>query len=114
MTNYNPLSPTVTGTAPTYNAATVSDTYTLQPGTKYLLHVKNGSGASITVTPTDVASVSPAGAQAFTPSPQIAVAAGAERMILIDANRFRDPTTGVVTIAISAAASVTHAMWAQQ
>ena len=114
MANYTPQTPVVTGVAPVYNTAASSDTYDLQPGTKYLLHVKNGGGSSINVTPTDVASVSPVGASAFTPSPVIAVTNAQERLILLDANRFRDPTTGKVTVAFSATASVTHAMWAQQ
>jgi hypothetical protein len=110
MANYQPQSPTVTGIAPIPNPASSSDTYDIQPGTKYHLRLINGGGSSVTVTVVDVSSVSPVGATAFTPSVAVTVPNGTTRVVLVDAGRFRD-SNGRVTINFSATVSNSHELW---
>ena len=95
-----------TGTALTYGAVAASDTFVPDSGGTYVYHVKNGSGASVNVTLTD-AGTSPAGNAAV--NPVVAVPAGSDRFILVPAS-YVNPSTGLVTLAHSATASVTAAL----
>lgn len=93
------------GLTPSYAAAAAGGDQ-FQPGDDVMLHIKNGSGASITVT---VASPQPC-SQGVTHNLVVSVPAAGERMIgPLPAARFANPTTGLVNITYSAAASVTVA-----
>jgi hypothetical protein len=71
------------------------------------LHVKNASGASITVTVDDPTSPTPTAATAFNPDAAITVAASAERLIGPISSRFANATTGLATVTYSSATSIT-------
>jgi hypothetical protein len=102
--------PSAAGLTPTYAAAGGPDFITAaQTGRPYLLHVKNGSGVSVTVTVNDPTSVGPVGASAFNADVALAVPAGQERMLELDPVRFKDPVTGQIDITYSATTSVTVA-----
>lgn len=103
--------PPVGGVAPVYNAAGSTDTIAVNPGRHYIVHVKNGGGSSINVTVTDPNSVSPSGATQFNPNVIVAVGAGTEKVMVLEATRFRD-TSGNINLAFSATASVTYAIYA--
>lgn len=92
---------TVTGTAPTFAAATVSDTF--NPG-GFAVY-KNGGGSSITVTvviPGNLASGDAIPDKVYT------IAAGAEAWIPL-LQYYQDTTTGLITITASGVTSVTSA-----
>lgn len=102
------LSPTalaVAGTALTLAAATTSDTVAATDD--MFLLVTNGSGGSINVTISDSGST-PAGNAASTTAR--AVGAGATRAFPLTA-RTNDPSTGVTTITLSSATSVTSGVF---
>jgi len=101
--------PTVLAVTPAYLTPASADTFPVQPASRYLVHVKNGSGASINVT-LDDQSTGPVGATSYNPDVVVAVPAAGERMILVDSLRFRDPN-GNVNIAFSATATVTYAIY---
>lgn len=86
--------PNVTGVTPTYAAgASGGDTFAAQAGARYILHFKNTSGGAITVTMDDPTSPTPAGTLAATFNPDITLSVPAttgDKMLLVDANRFRD------------------------
>lgn len=93
------------GTAITYSAASAGGD-TCEASADLELRVKNGSGASITVT---VASPTPCN-QGGTHPLSVAVAAGAEQAIgPLPPQRFANPSTGLVNITYSSATSVTVA-----
>lgn len=72
------------------------------------IRVKNGGGSSITVTLDDVNSVSPDQAQSFNADVQVAIAAGAERVIAIsDTTRFLNTSNGRISWTYSGVTSVT-------
>lgn len=100
----------VLAAAPVYNAAGASDTIAVLPTTKYLIHVKNGGGAPITVTVDDPTSQSPAQAAQFNPDVAPSVPAAGERVFVLDSTRFRD-ANGNINITFSATASVTYAIY---
>lgn len=100
----------VLAAAPVYNAPASTDTVAVGPAQKYILHIKNASGASVTVTVDDQTSVSPSQAVTFNPDVAVVVPAAGERILIIDSNRFRD-ITGKLNIAFSATASVTYAIY---
>jgi hypothetical protein len=88
---------------PTFQAAAGGgDTAT--PGNNSFLVVKNGSGASVTVT-----LVVPGNDQFGNAKPDlaVAVAAATERYIPLRDAALADPTTGIVSITYSAVTSVT-------
>lgn len=89
--------------AVTYSAASAGGD-TMQPGAA--LHVKNASGAPITVTITSQVKCN----QGVQHDVVVTVPAGSDRLIgPLPASRFASPTTGLVAIAYSAVASVTVA-----
>lgn len=93
------------GVKPTYAAAAVGgDAFVADART--LLHVKNGSASSITVTITPVASFDGIALSSVT----VTVPASDERMAGPFAPEvFKDPSTGLVSVAYSAVATVTVA-----
>lgn len=97
--------PNVVGITPTYAAgASGGDTAAVLAGSRYLLHLKNTSGGALTATLDDPTSQVPAGTLAATFNPDITVSVPAttgDKMLLIDASRFRD-TTGNINITYSA------------
>lgn len=102
-TAITPQTPTVAGAAVTYEPANVDgNSVDLATGPK-LLHVKNGSGASITVTlptPGTVAGLAIA-------DRTVAVPAGGERLIRLD--RVVRQTNGTAHVDYSAVTTVTVA-----
>lgn len=97
------------GLHPTYAACTGGgDLVTPGPGT--VLHVKNASGGSLTVTVTDQGSVAPAGASAFVGDLVIAIPAGEDRMINVsDEGRFGRAADGKAVITYSGVTTLTIA-----
>ena len=92
-------------TAVTYQAAANPDTFA-NTG-RESLHVKNGSGSTVTVTITSQVPCS----QGITHNPAFTVAAGAEGAIgALDSTRFNDPATGLVTVNYSSIVTVTVAV----
>lgn len=68
MTTFVAQKPTLAFAAPTYNACTVADKFAAVPGSKYMLHYKNGAtpqaSSSAPNKVTDVTSPIPAGSAA--------------------------------------------------
>jgi hypothetical protein len=96
------------GLGPTY-AAAAGGGDTCNPGSgSSFLHVKNGSGAPITVTVDDVLTPIPAGSAA-NPDTVVSVPAGGERMIALDPLRHTQPATGLANITYSGVTSLTIA-----
>ena len=80
-------------------------------GGRTFLVVKNGSGASVTVTLDDPNSSAPVGALQFNPDVAVAVPAGAERWIgPLSDGRFTNDSDGLVAWTYSAVTSVTVAV----
>lgn len=107
LTNINPptLSP---GAAPLTNTLTAGpDTLPLQFGGKYLLRFNNTGGVPLVVTFDDPVSQNPGAATSFNPDVPLTITNAQARAITIDANRFRDPTTGLVTMSYGGAPTAT-------
>lgn len=102
--------PTSAGLTPAYEPANVAgNMFRLAPGR--VLHVKNGSGASVTVTiPTPAAADRLVDGLAV-PDRAIAVAAGAERLIALGTSPAYKQPGGVAHIDYSAVTSVTVALF---
>lgn len=97
-----------TGVVPAYSAAAGGgDKFT--PGEDIFLHVKNGSGGSITVTVVTPKEAFPDVAEADV---AVAIAAGAEKMIgPFPANHFANPSdSGLAAITYSGVTSLTLAV----
>jgi hypothetical protein len=94
----------VTGTAPTYAAATAGGD-AANPQDRTCLHVKNGSAGSINVT----LAVPGSTYGQPNPDPVIAVPAGGDRFIYLPP-AVADPSTGLVSWTYSAVTSVTVAL----
>jgi hypothetical protein len=96
-----------TGIAPTFSAATATD-YFINPDGRAYLHVKNGSGAAVTVTIDSVEKCN----QGFDHDIAVSVPAAGERIIgPFDPQRFVDRATGKIKVTYSATASVTIAVF---
>lgn len=94
----------ITGLAPTYNAAAAGDKF--HPGDHTFLHIKNGSGGSVTATITTPGTV---GGNAVA-DPGLTVAAGADEMFGPFPRSVYAGSDGLAAIAWSATASVTWAV----
>lgn len=106
MALLTPVDPNLVGVVPNLVAVGASDTW--QNNGKQILHVKNTSGVSTTVTIDDPQSRSPSGALSFNPDVQMTVAAGAEKyMGPFDPNRFNDPLTGIAVVTCSPTTGIT-------
>jgi len=101
VTTFNAQKPALAGIAPTYNVCTATDKFAAVPGSKYMLHYKNGATAQATGgannTVTDSTTPIPAGsgavagfANAITiPTP--GMLSTTESVVLIDnSTRFMD------------------------
>ena len=97
----------IDGTTPlgAYVAATDPDTV-VNDGANTFLHVKNGGGASITVTLDDTGSAAPPGAKAFDADVDVVIGAGDEAMIRLGT---RQRFGGDVTVNYSSTTTVTVA-----
>lgn len=94
-----------TGIAPTFVAASAGGDK-VTPGGDTIIHVKNGSGGSITVT---VDSTRPC-SFGFDHDLVVAVPAGQERMVgPLPADRYASPTDGLVAVTYSGVTSLTVA-----
>jgi hypothetical protein len=101
---------TKAGLAPTYAAAAGGgDTFAVGQGQAVFLHVKNASGSPITVTVDDPNSQPPESAATFNPDLSVSVpATTGDRMIgPINAERFVNPSTGLVSVTYSGVTSLT-------
>jgi hypothetical protein len=92
--------------AATYNAATTGGGDTVVPGVGKFIHVKNGSGGSLTVT-----LVTPETRDGNAVADKtVALTTGQEAFIAIpDNSTYKSATTGLVTITWSTVSSVTFA-----
>jgi hypothetical protein len=110
MANYTPV-PIATGAAvtPVVNTAAASDTYDVVPNGRYVLELAGGTPGGTFVID-DPNSVTPVGATQFNPDVSLVLAASAIRRYLLDANRFRDTTTGRITITVTPGTGVTHGL----
>lgn len=96
------------GTSPSYVAANLNGDK-VRPSNRTFLHVKNGSGGSVTVTVDDTITKEPVGAVCFDPDLEVTIEGGGERFIgPIDPARFRGED-GNADISYDSVASVTVA-----
>jgi hypothetical protein len=100
--------PTLAGVAPSYAAAGAGgDTFAPDDDGLYMLHVKNAHTGSWTVTIDDPTTVSPVNPVAFNPDVAVAVPNATERIIMLDAKRFRNKTTGLVSLTYTGVTALT-------
>lgn len=92
-----------TGLQATYSAVNASDT--ANPDTNLILHVKNASGSTLTVTLTDT-SLTSAGSAASNPT--VSITTGTDKFIYLPAAY--GLVSGIVTIGYSTTTSVTAAL----
>lgn len=113
MTTLAVQTPTAVGGSLTYTA--VSDgilAFPASSGARYLLLWRNTGGTASVPTLTDPSSTTPVGATAFNPDmvgASVPITTGATAQ-LIDANRFRNGTTGNVAGTMTNAASLVCAV----
>lgn len=94
--------------APSTNTLTAGpDTVPLQFGGKYLFRFNNTGGAPLVVTFDDPVSQNPGNATTFNPDVPVTITNAQARAVTIDANRFRDPTTGLLTMSYGGAPTAT-------
>lgn len=94
--------------APLTNTLTAGpDTIALQAGARYIFRFNNTGGAPITWTYDDPISANPGDAKSFDPDVDVVVTNAQARVSLVDANRWRHPTTGLMTITPSGAPTAT-------
>jgi hypothetical protein len=105
MATLSYVQPTILGTNPNFVAAAGGGDK-VAPSDRGYLHVRNGSGGSITVT-VDVPGTTKYGQN--TPNVPVAVAAGAEKIIGPFPADLADPTDGLVAITYSGVTSLTVA-----
>lgn len=97
------------GTAVTSSAAASTVDFVV-PATASAVYVRvtNGSGSSLNVTIDDPNSTGPANSSTFNPDVLVAVANSTTKVIKItDVARFKDKTTGKITLTFSATTSTT-------
>lgn len=104
----NVITPVVNpSAAPATNTITaVGDQFAAEYGATYLLLFNNGSASPGNIVLDDPVSVTPSAATAFNPDVTVAIAAGEQRAIKVEANRFR-ASDGYVKWTYSA--DITHA-----
>ena len=112
MTVLTPQQVTVAGIAPTYTAATASDSFVPTGPGPYWLHIKNAGGSSDSVVIDDPVSTDPGSSTSFNPDVTVTVpATTGDRIIKIDPARFKNPGTGSVVWTNSFTTSVTAAVF---
>jgi hypothetical protein len=113
MATYNVGSPTPSGVVVAPIAVSASDTFPVQQGGKYVLVVRNGGGSPDTVVVDDPNTALPTGAAPSSTFADISksVVNATEQAFLIDANRHRDPVTGLVTVTHSFITTVTAVVY---
>jgi hypothetical protein len=99
--------PQISGTVVTSAAVSASDTFPVSQGETYILLVINGGGSPDVVEIKDPTSVAPSNAQTFDPDISTSVTNGTTRAFRIQADRMRDPATGLVTVNHSFTTTVT-------
>ena len=102
-------SPSIAAAAPVYSAVAASDTIDGTPGGRLLLHIKNGGASPDNVVIDDPNTILPPGGSLADTARDVAftVTNAQERMIVIDAARFTNPATGLITLTHSFTTSVT-------
>lgn len=96
------------GTSPTYQAAAVGGDK-VRPNERTFIHVRNGGGASITVTVDDALSQAPSGAKEFDADLSVVIEPSGNRMIgPLPPARFRG-TDGYASVTYTGVTSVTIA-----
>lgn len=110
MATYTVQAPATTGTTPTFTAVSASDTFTPSNGGVHFLYVKNAGGSSDTVVVDDPNSTLE-GAASFNPDLSVSVPNAQERIIRIDPARFKNASTGLITVTHSFTTSVTAAVF---
>jgi hypothetical protein len=109
-TTVTPQRATSAGITPAYEPANVAgNSYRLAPGR--VMHVKNGSGASVTVTIPTPATADQLVDGLAVPDRTIAVGAGSERLIALGTTAAYKQPGGVANIDYSAVTSVTVAVF---
>lgn len=108
MALLSPQTVTKAGTTITYSTPASSDTIASASGVVQFLHVKNASGAPITVTLVD-AGLTPAGSAATNPTVSVPATTG-DKMIGPLPNSLASSSTGLITVTYSATTSVTAAL----
>lgn len=94
--------------APTTNVITAAaDDFVAEHGAVYLVRFVNASATPGNVVIDDPNAVTPVGATAFNPDVTVAIPAGETREVKMDANRFRNGTSG--KIAWTYSANITNA-----
>ncbi len=100
----------IAGLVPSYGAAAAGDTVAVANDERILVHVKNGSGASVTVTipakatPQTIAGFGSVAMADLT----VAVGAGAEKLIGPIPSGYVDAATGAAAVNYSATTNVTR------
>jgi hypothetical protein len=112
MANYQPVSPygAASGVTLPDNPAAASDTYDVQPNSRYLLELRNAGGTANNVKIDDANTVGAVGATVVQ-DPDVTVVVPittGHKTYLIDTNRFRDNTTGKITFTNSFLTTNTH------
>lgn len=105
LTNINPMQakPAAAPLVNNCSASTGPDTVPLQAGGKYVFVWNNTGAAPITVKIDDPVSQGPSDNTAFDPDLSLVVTNGQRRVQRVDANRFRDPVTGLCSFTYSPA-----------
>ncbi len=111
MAALTPVNADLDGAAVTFASASGGgDSISAGRGQTYLVHFRNGSGGSITVTVNDPTSTTPEGAKQFDPDTTIVVPAGAERLARLSSSRFMD-ADGNILMTYSGVTSLTVAVY---
>lgn len=98
----------VPAAAPLTNTLTAGpDTIAVASTGRYMFRFNNTGGAPITWTFDDPISATPPSAKAWNPDVDVVVTNAQARAVTFDVARFRDPTTGLVTITPSGAPTAT-------
>jgi hypothetical protein len=105
LTNINPvaLAPAAQPTTNTCTAGSGTDTAPLAFGGKYLFIWNNTGAGSATVKLDDPISQAPVSFTTFDPDVTLVVPNGQRRVQRVDANRFRDPVTGLCSFTYTVA-----------
>jgi hypothetical protein len=115
MTDFVPQAPGAVGITPTYNTATVSDTFSAVAGGRYMIHYKNGATPTGTLKIRDRNTPIPAGSTAVAgyadAQASASLGASAETVYWIqNASRYMD-STGKITLDNGTPTTLTFAIF---